>query len=174
MMAFLPASCPLRVLLDRRLLAWTALWTAVSLVAFGLVTAIIPNPVFARQIPPEPFAIWTWLVSAPLMGLVMATYTVPPKPSPIVMVALEPAEAAVAERRSTTLGSLAGLGAFLAIGCPVCNKAALVLLGTSGALNIWAPLQPLLGIASLALLAGTLVWRLRVRARGGTCAVPSG
>jgi hypothetical protein len=165
----MPASCPLRVLLDRRLLAWTALWTAVSLLAFGLVTAIIPNPVFARQIAPEPFAIWTWILSAPLMGLVLATYTVPARPSPIMLVSLEPGEAAVAERRSTTLGSLAGLGAFLAIGCPVCNKIALVLLGASGAMSVYAPLQPLIGAASLALLVGTAVWRLRLRARGGAC-----
>ena len=48
----MPDSCPLRVLADRRLLAWTALWTAVSLLVFGLVTAIIPKPGFARQIPP--------------------------------------------------------------------------------------------------------------------------
>jgi hypothetical protein len=165
----MPASCPLRVLLDRRLLAWTALWTAVSLLAFGLVTAIIPNPVFARQIPPEPFAIWTWVLSAPLMGLVLATYTVPAPSTPIILVSLQPGEAAVAERRSTTLGSLAGLGAFLAIGCPVCNKIALVLLGASGAMSVYAPLQPLIGAASLALLIGTAVWRLRLRASGGAC-----
>ena len=35
-----------------------------------------------RQIPPESFAIAVWLLSAPLMGLVMATYTVP---SPVTM-----------------------------------------------------------------------------------------
>lgn len=165
----MPASCPLRVLLDRRLLAWTALWTAVSLLAFGLVTAIIPNPIFARQIPPEPFAIWTWILSAPLMGLVLATYTVPARSTPIILVSLQPGEAAIAERRSTTLGSVAGLGAFLAIGCPVCNKIALVLLGASGAMSVYAPLQPLIGAASLALLIGTAVWRLRLRARGGAC-----
>jgi hypothetical protein len=165
----MPASCPLRVLLDRRLLAWAAVWAAVSLLAFGLVTAIIPNPVFGRSVPPEPFAIWTWLVSAPLMGIVMATYTVPPTPSPIAMVALEPARAATAERRSSTLGSLAGFGAFLAIGCPVCNKVALVLLGASGAMSVYAPIQPVIGAVSLALLVATAGWRLRLRASGSAC-----
>ena len=165
----MPPSHSLRMLLDRRLLAWTAIWTAVSLLAFGLVTAIIPNPVFARQIPPEPFAIWTWILSAPLMGLVVATYTVPPKPSPVTLVDLGPEGAAVAERRSTTLGSLAGLGAFLAIGCPVCNKVALTLLGASGAMSVYAPIQPLLGAVSLALLVATVAWRMRLRAAGGAC-----
>ena len=165
----MPASCPLRALADRRLVAWAAVWAAVSLLAFGLVTAIIPNPVFGRSVPPEPFAIWTWLASAPLMGLVMATYTVPPKPTPIVMVTLEPGAVAAAERRSTTLGSIAGFGAFLAIGCPVCNKVALLLLGASGAMSVYAPIQPIIGAASLALLVATAAWRLRLRASGGAC-----
>jgi hypothetical protein len=168
----MPASCPLLALLDRRLIAWTVAWTAVSLLAFGLVTAIIPNPVFGRQIPPEPFAIGVWLASAPLMGFVMATYTAPVRPSPITVVAtLGPVEAAVVDRRSTRLGTIAGLGTFLAIGCPVCNKIALVLLGASGALSVWAPLQPVIGAASLVLLAITAAWRLRLRANGGTCPV---
>jgi hypothetical protein len=164
-----PASCPLRALVDRRLLAWTALWAAVSLLAFGLVTAIIPNPVFGRSVPPEPFAIWTWLVSAPLMGLVLATYTVPPKPTPIAMVTLGPGADAATERRSSTLGSLAGFGAFLAIGCPVCNKVALLLLGASGAMSVYAPIQPIIGATSLVLLVATAAWRLRLRASGGAC-----
>jgi hypothetical protein len=76
----------------------------------------------------------------------------------------------VAGRDGTTLGTVASFGAFLAIGCPVCNKIALILLGTSGALTIFAPLQPVIGAASLVLLAGTLAWRFRLRARGGACA----
>lgn len=165
----MPPSRPLLALLDRRLLAWAALWGVVSLVAFGLVSAIIPNPVFARQIPPEPFAIGVWIASAPLMGLVLATYMVPPKPSPIALVPLGAMNADVADRRSTTLGSLAGLGAFLAIGCPVCNKIALLLLGASGAMSVYAPIQPLIGAVSLLLLVATVAWRLRLRATGGAC-----
>jgi hypothetical protein len=163
------ASSPLRALIDRRLLLHAAFWTIASGLAFGLVAAIIPNPVFGRQIPPEAFAVGVWLVSAPLMGIVMATYTAPVTASPIRIVALGPAEAEAARGRSTTLGSLAGFGAFLAIGCPVCNKIALVLLGTSGALSIYAPIQPLIGAVSLALLVVTAAWRLRLRATGAAC-----
>jgi hypothetical protein len=53
----------------------------------------------------------------------------------------------------------------------VCNKLALVLLGTSGALTFFAPIQPIIGAASLALLGATLFWRLRRRADGDACAV---
>ena len=165
------AALPCAGVVDRRFFAWAAVWAAASLVAFGLVSAIIPNPVFGRQIPPEPFAIVVWLLSAPLMGLVVATYTVPAPASPARP--LTPAPVAVAdapERDGSILGTVASLGAFLAIGCPVCNKIALVLLGTSGAMTFYAPLQPVIGAASLALLAGTLAWRMRRRIRGGACA----
>lgn len=147
---------------DPRFLGWAALWSVASLLLFGVASAILPNPIFGRQIPPEPFAIAVWLTSAPLMGLVAATYTVPAPP---------PAVATLARPRDGSLfGSVAGIGTFLAIGCPVCNKVALLLLGTSGAMTLYAPIQPIIGGASLALLAGTLVWRLRLRARGVACA----
>jgi hypothetical protein len=173
LLALAPADCPIVALLDGRLLAWGALWGVVSLVAFGLVSAIIPNPVFARQVPPEPFAIWVWLVSAPLMGLVMATYTTPaPRTvgtTPLRMI--DAPDPGVEAGRGTALGTIGSFGAFLAIGCPVCNKIALVLLGASGAMTMYAPIQPFIGAASLALLAGTLAWRLRIRARGSACTV---
>ena len=166
------STATVRALLDPKLLAWTAFWTVVSGLAFGLVSAIIPNPVFGRSVPPEAVAIGIWLVSAPLMGLVMATYTAPARPAATsAPIPLAPADAVVVERRSTRLGGLAGFGAFLAIGCPVCNKVALVLLGASGAMSVWAPIQPVVGAVSLALLAVTAVWRLRLRASGGACSV---
>ena len=165
-----PADCPVLALLDARLVVAGVVWAAIALLGFGIVSAIIPNPVFGRQVPPEPFAIAVWLVSAPLMGLVMATYTTPVRtsgPVPIRMLGASPRDDA---GKGSTLGTVAGLGAFLAIGCPLCNKIALLLLGASGAMTVWTPLQPVVGAASLLLLAGTLAWRLRLRARGGACA----
>jgi len=163
-------------LADRRYLAWSTAGSVVGLVALGLSSAIIPNPLFGRQIPPEPFAIAVWLSSAILMGLLAGTYLAPPPAA--VMDPPDPGRAVAAtggdpgpERRTSALGYAGGLAAFLAIGCPVCNKIVLVLLGTSGALAVWAPLQPLIGIASLALLGATLAWRLRMRARGNACPV---
>jgi hypothetical protein len=46
------------------------------------------------------------------------------------------------------------------VGCPACNKIAVLLLGVSGALNLWAPIQPLVGVASVGLLAWALQRRL--------------
>lgn len=159
--------------IDRRFVLHALLWTIAAFFAFGLVAAIVPNPVFGRQIPAEPFAIVVWLVSAPLMGVLGATYSAPPSSSSAVAAPLGVGSATdVAGRDGTTIGAVASIGAFLAIGCPVCNKIALVLLGASGAMTTFAPLQPLIGAASLALLVGTLAWRFRLRARGNTCAIP--
>ncbi len=51
----------------------------------------------------------------------------------------------------------------LAVGCPVCNKIVMALAGVSGALGVWAPLQPLLALVSLAVLATAVVVRWRRR-----------
>jgi hypothetical protein len=167
-----PRTC-LATILDARYLAASAVAAVAGLVAFGLVSAIVPNPVFGRQIPPEPFAIVVWIVSGLLMGLLAGTYLVPPPAAAVAVpdAATIPAmgEPEAAARRTSALGYAGGLAAFLAIGCPVCNKVALVLLGASGALSIWAPIQPLVGVASVALLAASLSWRLRMRARGNAC-----
>ena len=58
-----------------------------------------------------------------------------------------------------------------AVGCPVCNKLVVAVLGVSGALTYWAPTQPLLGVLSVGLLAAGLLIRL-----GGAvaCAAPAG
>lgn len=159
-------SCPLPP--DRAFVAQAAVWTLAALAVYGVVAAIIPNPVFGRQIPPEPFAIAIWLLSAPLLGILGATYTAPAPAALLEPVPLGTVDTTV-ERRTSTLGTLGSLGAFLAIGCPICNKLVLLLLGTSGAIAVYAPLQPVLGTLSLVLLAVTVAWRMRIRARGGAC-----
>jgi len=152
-------------------------WAALSLVAYGLVAAIIPNPVFGRSVPPEAFAIVIWLVSAPLMGFLGATYSAAPSAAtrPIQLITLGQATGAAVvsadNSRASLLGTIGGFGTFLAIGCPVCNKIVLLLLGASGAMSVWAPIQPVLGAVSLVLLAGTVVWRSRQISRGAACAV---
>lgn len=169
-------SCPAWV--DAKFRVHVLLWAILSAAAYGLVAAIIPNPVFGRQVPPEPFAYAVWLLSAPLMGIIGATYSSPWASATTPLVLLDGASSAstggavvatVPDERPAWLGGIASFGAFLAIGCPVCNKLALLLLGTSGALSVWAPIQPILGAVSLGLLLATVAWRLRLRARGGAC-----
>jgi hypothetical protein len=53
--------------------------------------------------------------------------------------------------------------AVFAVGCPVCNKIVVGLLGVSGALGVWAPFQPVLAVLSLAALATAVMIRWRAR-----------
>ena len=128
--------------------------TAVALLALGIPTAVIANPWFIRMTPTEASNFAVWLASAPLIGLLAATYLAPVRD-------VHP----VTERTPTRAG-LASVGAFLAIGCPICNKVVVALLGVSGALTVFAPIQPAIGASSIALLGGSLLWRLRDRALG--------
>jgi hypothetical protein len=155
----------IRAALDARfwLVAFAA--TIAVLLAYGLVAAILPNPVFGREIAPDAAAITIWLLSAPLIGLLVATYVPPAGASGV------PARPAPADAAGSGRAALGALATFFAIGCPLCNKIVLVALGTSGALNLFAPIQPIIGLAGLTLLAVTLALRLRRRAEG--CPLPA-
>lgn len=141
-----------------------AAMAAVSALAIGLPTDVIPNPVFGRQgTPVEPWAIPVLAITAVLSGLLFATYFQ-------VGDTVETDDTGGLDQPSR-FGSLGGLLSFFAVGCPVCNKVVVVALGTSGALTWFAPMQPYLGVAALALLA----WALRVRLRGEVaCRVEAG
>lgn len=64
-----------------------------------------------------------------------------------------------------------GFFSYLAVGCPICNKVVVFLIGTAGALTFFAPLQLYIGAASIVLLAWTLLLRARVIASG--CPIPA-
>lgn len=135
---------------------WLAACVAVVVAAIliGVPTAIVPTPWFGRSIEVRPQDYTIWAVSAVLIGLVAATYV---------------GNQSRTQESRTMAG---GFVSFLAVGCPTCNKLAVVLLGSSGALSIFAPLQIVLGVGSVALLLWTLV--LRADAVQGRCALPSG
>jgi hypothetical protein len=114
------------------------------LAGVGVITAIIPNALFARIVEPTVWSYIFWLVPALLFGPLAASYVLP--------------TAAVCEVRraeqTTTVGSVLS---FLAVGCPVCNKLVVLLLGTTGAITYFEPAQPWLGGLSVMLL-GYALW----------------
>ena len=122
----------------------------------GIPTAIVPNPVFERMVPAGPFDYFFWILTSILLGLVGATYLV-----------------GASEGQAAAENQLAGGGilSVLAVGCPVCNKIAVLALGMSGALTYFAPIQPLIGLVSVGLLLYAL--RLRLRSLAGICPIPS-
>lgn len=133
----------------------------------GLLIAIpsdlIDNPIFGRPVPPRPVDYVILTATSGLIGLILAIR--PDRPDrpgqPTDDVGLTPASTTGADiDRQDTRTLWGGFVSFLAVGCPVCNQAVVALIGTSGALSWWAPVQPLVGLAAVGLLLYTLRLRL--------------
>ena len=123
---------------------------AIALV-IGLPTDVIPNPVFGRPVPVTWWSYPTLIITAVLGGLLAGPY-VRRQSAPTTIDEID---------KPTRNGGVAGLLSFFAVGCPVCNKLVIVALGTTGARQWFEPIQPLLAVASIVLLA----WALRARLR---------
>lgn len=134
--------------------------TLISALVLGLPTEMIPNPVFGRQIEAPGWTYAAFALSAVLAGLLLATYVRnEPAPAADPSRADESAELPLgADEKRFTLG---GLLSFLAIGCPTCNKLVVLALGSSGALTWFEPVQPVLALLGIGLLAEALRRRLR-------------
>lgn len=130
----------------------------VTALLIGLPTDVIPNPVFGRPVPVTWWSLPVLVITSVLAGLLLATYVREPDVDPVEM------------DRPARAGGIGGLLAFFAVGCPVCNKLVLVALGTTGAMELFAPLQPILAVASTVLLAVALRMRLR---NERSCPVPT-
>ena len=126
---------------------------AVTALIIGIPTDLIDTDWFTRMTPILWWNYPAWLTSAALTGAIAATYV--------------NADASVARHENKTLMSTF-LSVF-AVGCPICNKLVVLVLGMTGALTYFAPLQPYLAAASIMLL----VYALRSRIKGiRACAMP--
>jgi hypothetical protein len=112
----------------------------------ALPTAIIENPIFGRDIAVTSWSIPVLLITSILSGMLFATYI--------------RNESILDEDKSLKLGTAGALFSFLAVGCPVCNKIALIALGYSGAIKYFAPVQPYLAILGVVVLSYALIKRL--------------
>ena len=130
-----------------RRIAVAAVAAAVFAVAVGVPTGVVPTPLYTRMTPVLWWNYPIWAATALLGGLVVATYIRRPQDG--------------ASRNGAGAASGGGLLAAFAVGCPICNKLVVGLIGVSGALNYWAPLQPILGVLSVGLLITGLAVRLR-------------
>ncbi len=118
-------------------LLYGGLGAAFATLTIGIPTDVIPNPIFGRMTPVRVQDYVFLIATALLAGILAASYGLP-----------QTRACSTAQGRAT----LGGLLSYLAIGCPTCNKLIVLLFGTSGALTVFEPLQPLLAIASFALL----------------------
>jgi hypothetical protein len=148
---------------------WVALVGAVVVALLvGAPTDVIPNPVFGRQVGVTWWSYPTLAVTAVLAGLLIATYVDTDRPRSEGGAAAGDADGVPLDRDGKR-GGIGGLLSFFAVGCPTCNKLAVIALGSTGALDWFAPAQPLLAVGSVALLA----WALRGRL-APTCRIDPG
>ncbi|KES08459.1 membrane protein [Streptomyces toyocaensis] len=138
---------------------------ALTTVLVGVPTAVVPSPLFSRSVPVQWWNYPVLAATAVLAGFILATFVTPRRDAGAPEDHGDPSA-----KTAGRLGSAGGVLSLLAVGCPVCNKLVLVLLGTSGALTYWAPLQPLVAVVSLALLAEAALRRLST---ADACPVPA-
>ena len=138
-----------------RFLLTAAAAAALIALVTAIPTAIIENPWFSRMTPVYADQYFFWLGTSVLTGALLATYA-----GGLVM------------DRGVGAGAGGGFLGYLAIGCPVCNKLIVALLGVSGALDYFAPAQPFLGGLGMAAVAFALAYRLR-SLRRSSCEVRS-
>ena len=129
-----------------------ALGTAVVI---GIPTDVVPNPWFGRQVGVRPADVVVLIALSVVTGALASTYVVAGGSGP----------------SAPRAGFGSGLIGWFAVGCPVCNKLVVALLGVSGATGVFAPLQPALGALAVALAGVALAARLRA-IRRAACTVP--
>lgn len=100
-------------------------------IAIALPARLIPNDLFRRMTPTRPLDYVFWIAGSLLVGLLLAL----PRST-----------------RTESTGVIGGVATTLAVGCPICNKVVVGLIGVAGAVDVFAPLQPILGLAALALM----------------------
>lgn len=115
-------------------------WALGIAVVIGIPAVLIPNDFFRRMTPVRWWNFVLWGVTAGLSGALLAARS------------LRGAAHCKVERQSLLGCTLT----FLAVGCPICNKIVVGLIGISGALGYFAPLQPVLGTISICVVAVAL------------------
>lgn len=112
--------------------------TLLAVLVIGVPTAVLPTPFFGRAVAVTSWSMPVLIVTSILTGLLIATYI--------------KTDEAVQEEDSLKVGGLGGFFSFIAVGCPVCNKIALLALGSTGAVRFFAPVQPYIATVGIALL----------------------
>jgi hypothetical protein len=125
----------------------------------GLPTRLIPNGIWTRTVPTQPFDYVIWILSFLLIGPLAAMMWLYPLPKVVTPTS--------GGRVRVVMGSLLS---YLSVGCPVCNKVVVFLFGLGGAMTFFNPLRPWLGLASVLILGVTVYYRVRTLRFG--CPVP--
>lgn len=120
----------------------------IALLLMGAAGETLPGASVGRVTPIQWWNYVTLVLSPPLIALIVATFV------PV-------GQSRWARRRGKAGAGVGGLVGTVAMACPVCNPIAIPIFGVAGVLSFLAPYRGLIALASVALLALTLVLRLR-------------
>ncbi len=120
-------------------------YSLIAAVVIAVPADLIDTSFFGRPIEPKGIDYLILAVTAALIGTILA---------------IRPEQLTERDEQDQTRTAWGGLVSFLAVGCPVCNQAVVALVGTSGALSWWSPVQPVVGLLAIGLLVHTLRRRL--------------
>ena len=132
-------------------------YSILAALVIAIPSDLINTSIFGRPVEPRAIDYVILAVTSSLIGIILA---------------IRPAELTARDEQDQTRTVWGGFVSFLAVGCPVCNQAVVALVGTSGALSWWAPVQPIVGLAAVALLVHTLRRRLDTY-RLAACPIPA-
>jgi len=110
---------------------------------FGVVTGLVPNPVYVRMVSRTPADYLFLTGTAAFAGAFTYQRSLTEDP--------------IGDRYAA--GGL--VGGFLAFGCPICNAVLLALFSSSALMTYFDPLRPLLGAVSVLAFAGLLYYQRR-------------
>jgi hypothetical protein len=114
----------------------------------GVAGETLPGASAGRVVPVQWWNYVTLILSPPLIALIAATFV--------------PAGQPRSSRRWGKTGTgISGAAGTLAMACPVCNPLAIPVFGAAGVLSFLAPYRGVIALASVVLLAVTLLLRLR-------------
>ncbi len=105
--------------------------------AFGIITVLLPNDIFVRMTPVYNYDYVFLVLTSILSGTYVGLWYYTRKTQTIC-------------NYVATGGAVGGLFSF---GCAICNKVLILLLGVTGVVAYFMPLQPVLGVMSVILLS---------------------
>ena len=107
------------------------------LTAFGTITALVPNELFVRMTPVYFYDYIFLILTSVLTGAYAGLWYYTKK----------------TQAKCNYAAAGGALGGLFSFGCAICNKLLILLLGLSGVAAYFMPIQPVLGVISIALLA---------------------
>ena len=119
-----------------KIISLSVLFSLIFLVVFGTLTVLIPNTFFARMTSIHYYDYIFLVLTSLLAGVSVALW--------------QYSKSVGVKSASCTLGGT--IGGVFSFGCAICNKLLILLLGLSGVMTYFMPLQPILGVVSIGLL----------------------